>query len=265
MKKDDVRSEAGQPEADTDLRTDGTSIPDKQTESKTHGDKQMDSDDVRGKASKQEADKPGAEQARKPDKIPESAEESNPATPDRFDPERLRLTQDFASKLGIKKALISVPVKKPSKEWWVRTHPEPDYRIETAVLELKEDREIYLIDPELRNDVATETCFGLRAIFTAVNRHKDVFLWPIRLPGPDGKIDEWSRSALTAALMAAEGWVRVTSNMSLGAYEVMTTNGPIPEPVWPDQSFPQLLRIAFQNTYIDTIDHPVLQRLRGEA
>ena len=33
---------------------------------------------------------------------------------DPFDPERLRLSQDFAATVGVKKALLTVPVRKPS-------------------------------------------------------------------------------------------------------------------------------------------------------
>ena len=57
---------------------------------------------------------------------------------DPFDLASLRLSQDFASAVGVKKLVTTIPVKKPSKEWFVRTHPDPDYRLQTAVLELKE-------------------------------------------------------------------------------------------------------------------------------
>jgi hypothetical protein len=36
--------------------------------------------------------------------------------PDPFDPESLRLSQDFSAALGVKKALLTVPVRKPAKE-----------------------------------------------------------------------------------------------------------------------------------------------------
>ncbi len=185
--------------------------------------------------------------------------------PDPFDPERLRLSQDFATSLGVKKALLTIPVKKPSKEWWVQVHPDPAYRIETAVLELKEDRETYLVDPSLWPELAGEATFSPRALFTAMNRQGVLFIWPVRLPGPDGKIDDWSRSALEAANMASQGWVRVVSNMSLGAYEVFTTSSHWAEPEWPDKALGELLRVAFRDRHITDLDHDVLQRLRGEA
>ncbi|MCZ7646231.1 MAG: hypothetical protein M5U26_13270 [Planctomycetota bacterium] len=199
-----------------------------------------------------------------PEEVP-TAESADPPPNNPFDPRRLRLSQDFAAGLGVKKALVTVPIRKPPREWWVQVHPQEDYRLQTGLLELKEDREIYLVEPDLWPELATEATFGPRALFTALNRQGVLFLWPLRLPGPDGRIDEWSRSALEAATMASGRWVRVVSNMSLGAYEVFTTEAAIPAPEWPVVPFDQILKTAFRDRFIDSFDHPVLKRLRGEV
>ncbi len=185
--------------------------------------------------------------------------------PDPFDPARLRLSQDFAATLGVQRVLLTVPVRKPSKEWWVQVHPDERYRIQTAVLELKEDREIYLVDRGLWSELANESTFGSRALFTAMNRQGTLFLWPIRLPGNDGKIDNWSRSAHEAASLAVGQWVRVAANMDLGAYDVLTSTADLPPPSWPETSFREMLEVAFKDRYIRSPDHIVLRRLRGEA
>ena len=187
------------------------------------------------------------------------------AGPDPFDPASLRLSQDFAASTGVKKALLAVPVRKPDKSWFVRVHPDAAYRLPTAVIELKEDRETYLVEKSLWPDLAGEATFSPRALFTAINRQGVLFLWPIRLPGPDGKIDEWSRTALEAADMAAKAWVRVAANLSLGAYDVFQANGQLGDPDWPQTSFRELLRIAFKGRFIDSMDHSILRRLRGEV
>jgi hypothetical protein len=184
---------------------------------------------------------------------------------DPFDLASLRLSQDFASAVGVKKLTTTVPVRKPSPEWFVRTHPDPDYRIQTAVLELKEDREVYLVAPGLWPDLASERTFSPRLLVASINRQGVLFVWPVRLPGADGKIDSWSRSAMDAADEAKSRWVRVTSNMSLGAYELAVATGQLPEPVWPDLSFKEILKIAFRDKMISEWNHPVLQRLRGEV
>jgi len=195
--------------------------------------------------------------------VPPAAPQTS--NPDPFDPASLRLTQNLAAALGVKKALLTVPVRKPERSWFVRVHPAEDYRLATAVIELKEDRETYLVAPALWPELAAEATFAPRAIFTAVNRQGVVFLWPVRLPGPDGRIDEWSRTALESAQRAMQKWSRVVANLSLGGYELFEATGQLPEPEWPDLPFRELLRIAFKDRLITTPDHPVLRRLRGEA
>ena len=184
---------------------------------------------------------------------------------DPFDLASLRLSQDFASAVGVKKLVTTIPVKKPSREWFVRTHPGPDYRLQTAVLELKEDRETYLVFPGLWPELAEETTFSPRSLVTAVNRQGVLFVWPIRLPGADGKIDDWSRSAMDAANEAGSRWVRITANMSLGAYDVAVASGQVAEPEWPKIGFQEIIKIAFRDKMISDWNHPVLRRLRGEV
>jgi hypothetical protein len=197
------------------------------------------------------------------DQIPDTASPKQGAA-DLFDDlDALRLGQDFERSLGVKKALVTVPVRKPAKEWFVRTHPT--LRIETYVLELKEDREIYLVARSLWPQLAGESTVGPRALYVAVNRQGVLFVWPIRLPGLDGKIGDWNRSALEAAAMAEARWIRVASNMALGAYDIFTANAEWPEPDWPDTPLNEILRVAFKGRVIESLDHPVLRQLRGEA
>ncbi len=63
--------------------------------------------------------------------------------------------------------------------------------------------------------------------------------------------------------MAMGGWVRVSANMALGAYEIFKATADLPEPEWPEVSFQEVLEIAFRDRFIGDFDHPVLQRLRG--
>ena len=98
-----------------------------------------------------------------------------------------------------------------------------------------------------------------------MNRQGVLFLWPVRLPGSDGRVDDWSRTALEAAQLAVKTWCRVTANMALGGYEVFQATGQLPEPEWPDLTLQQILRVAFKDRFITALDHPVLRKLRGEV
>jgi hypothetical protein len=82
------------------------------------------------------------------------------------------------------------------------------------------------------------------------------------MPDAEGKLDDWNRSALEAAKMAKEKWVRVASNRSLGAYEVYFPLGQVREPEWPDGlDFQQIIDIAFRDFRIDEATHPVINAL----
>lgn len=198
----------------------------------------------------------------------EPSDSGRPGPLSEFDPAALRLTQDFAASIGVKTLRMTVPVKKPAKEWWVRVHPDPAYRLQTAVLELKEDNETYLVHQSLWSELAMESTFSPRLLVTAINRQNVVFLWPIRLPGSDGKLDDWNRSALDAVVEAERNWIRIQSNRSLGAYETIIATSTIAEPNWDQligESFAKLLEVGFRDRFIKDLDHPVLRRLRGEA
>src|SRR5687767_13499317 len=68
---------------------------------------------------------------------PPPAPPSAPEPFDPFDPDRLRFSQDFAGLAGCKKKLVTVPIRKPSREAFIRVHPDPAYRLTVAVLDLK--------------------------------------------------------------------------------------------------------------------------------
>jgi hypothetical protein len=188
---------------------------------------------------------------------PTSAED---ATPDPFDPANLRLPQDFGD-TGVRKMLTTVPVRKPGRHDWIRVRPESNYRLQTCLIQFGDDRDFYLVPPASTAFMAGE--FHVFMIYTAINRQGVVFLWPVRLPDSDGRQIEWHRSAHEAAAKATEQWIRLASNRSLGAYEILIAQGQIPEPVWPDHSLRDLLKIAFSDRIIDKPDHEVIRQLRG--
>jgi hypothetical protein len=189
------------------------------------------------------------------------ADSAGPSDP--FDPSRLRLSQNFTATVGVKKRLTTVPVRKPSKQDFIRVHRDSTYRLETAVLELKDEGETYLVDPNLWPELAGELI--PKVLYLASNRQKVVFLWPIRLPDDEGKLDDWNRSALEAAEIAQGRWTRVVANRSLGAYEVFEATGDLPDPEWPELTFAEILKIAFKDRFIEDLNHPALRRLRGEV
>jgi hypothetical protein len=185
------------------------------------------------------------------------------AVPDPFDPENLRLDQSFVETSGVKKLLTTVPVRKPNNQDFVRVHPDESYRLTSAIIELKDDRESYLVPPTLAHQLPGEC--SLVVLYTAINRQGVAFLWPVKLPQPDGKINEWHRSAAEAAERAMSCWLRVKADMALGAYAMYEAKSTIPDPIWPTATLKELLKIGFRDRLVDSLDHPVVKRLGGES
>ena len=183
------------------------------------------------------------------------------APPDPFDIASLRLDQNFVESVGVKKLLTTGPVRRPGPQDFVRVHPSPAYRENFAMVELKDDREEYLVRPEILGELPGETVN--KTLFTAINRQGVVFLWPVRLPAPDDRQNDWVRTTREAAEMAVCHWVRMKANMSLGAYEITVAESAMADPAWPEHSFRDLVRIAFRDRMIASLDHPVIKRLRG--
>jgi hypothetical protein len=183
--------------------------------------------------------------------------------PNPFDPATLRLNQSFGGPAGVKKLLTRVPVRKPSKQEFFRVRPDPSYRMDMGVIRFEEDDTTYAViqdlQPELPDLMVPVT------IYTVITRQGVVLLWPVRLPGPDGRNHDAWTSAHEAAERATKAWTRIEWNRALGSYQMYEATGISAEPEWPDAPFDELLRIGFQGKIIDRFDHLVIRKLRGEV
>ena len=159
-----------------------------------------------------------------------------------------------------------MPVRKPHRQEWIRVHPDGSYRGDFATILLKEEGEFYLVAPamaeQLRDELTAVT------IYTAITKTGIPFLWPARRAGSGNRrTDVWYSSAHEAAAAAMKRSIRVSANMGLGAYEYAFSDNPTPEndPVWPDLSLTELLRLGFQKTgrFVADFEHPVIKTLRG--
>jgi len=183
------------------------------------------------------------------------------ASPDPFDPRRFRLRQDFASTAAAKTEVTEVTVGKPSKQEFIRVHPSPDYRLDAAIIEY--ERLIYLIVPKIA-DGGLRDHVNAVTLFTVQNTQRVTYLWPVNLP-KDGRSNSWTDSARELAAKAMVQTIQVKSNHNPKAqrYDAIVPIGKPPEPEWPNLTFSELLRLAFRDRIIDSLEHPVARRLLG--
>jgi hypothetical protein len=177
-----------------------------------------------------------------------------------FDLDSLALPQSFAEAIGVRKLLTHVPVGKPGSQDWSQVHPDPAYQRNLAVINLRNEREMYLVTPRMLGELAGEYV-GV-TMFTAVSSQGVVRLWPVRLPGPDGKDLAWWSTEREAAELAKTQWMRIKANMALGANEIDVSEMTA-KPRWPAATFQEIIEIAFAGRLIDNIEHAVVRRLRG--
>ena len=178
-----------------------------------------------------------------------------------LDLESLRISQELTEFSGVVDT-AEIPVRRPTRDEWVRVRPGSEWRLETNVLELKDERQVYLVAPDLWEALEDELIS--KVLTLAVSREGQLFLWPVRLPGPDGHLDDWNRAALDAQARAALHWVRLVPNRSRGTYDVREAKADWAEPKWPELGFQQIVELAFADRYIADLDHPVVLRLWGD-
>jgi hypothetical protein len=180
---------------------------------------------------------------------------------DPYDLAKLRVSQDFLEQTPVKKLLTTVPIRKPGQQEWVRIHSGVDYRSTMALLELKEDREVFIVSPDLAPELQGE--YHIATLFTAMTRTGTLFLWPVRVPAADGRVNEWHKSMADAAEHAMKGWVRIKANMSLRGYDIFVPDKTFPDREWPNLTYQEILRIAAKDRLILSLDHSAVRLLRG--
>jgi hypothetical protein len=187
---------------------------------------------------------------------------------DPFDLAALRQPQNVAQ---VRHRRLSVPVRrKPNRLDFVRTHPDPAYRVPMWLFrpgrgdDNSSGEEIYFVHNKVVQELESEC--RLHTIFTGVNLQGSPFLWCVPEPLDDGREpNTWLVTNREAAELAMQRWVRVASDMGAGAYCVHEYEGPPIEPKWPEESFLDLLKLGFKHRMIDHPEHPMIMRLRGLA
>jgi hypothetical protein len=184
--------------------------------------------------------------------------------PSKFSAAALRVSQDFTAG-ATEKIITKVTVGRPPKQAFVRVHPDPAMRIEILLIKVDEDGEFYLVRPGIAHELPDAKVFEL---YPWITRQGGIGLWPVGGPGPDGKINAWHVSARRACheLMKRWGQVRTEGRGSSGGYIVEAARAPYPDPVWPENvDLDRVLELAFEDRDLDSLDHPVVQKLLGTA
>jgi hypothetical protein len=156
---------------------------------------------------------------------------------------------------------ISLP--KPAPTEYVRVTADTAYRMSPVyLLGIKKEMKTvqYLIMGKCVGEVLSTVGSKVvksYSIVLAINNSGNPFLWYTR----EGADDEWSESAVVLRAQAVDDWLCVES---AGTHYVgIRPKDKLNDPKWPTESFPQLLKLAFGNRIIGSVDHPAVRAILG--
>jgi hypothetical protein len=180
------------------------------------------------------------------------------------DLDALRLSPDAAVVAGTSEILSHIPIRKPNRHEFFRTHPDAEAMwLSTGVFVDREEKEVFFVTPRAREALLGEIKPVL--LVTTITRQSVLIVWPLTLPTDDIRRNPWFDSASEAAELAKGSWIRMPADMSLGCYRIYQAEGQLSEPVWPDKTMNEIMEIAFRDRIVDSENHPVVRRLRGRA
>jgi hypothetical protein len=171
---------------------------------------------------------------------------------------------DSFSLIAETKQPTDVDITRPGKTSWVMVHPSLAMR--AVIVQVTEERGngIYVVRSDMLKHIKQEDC-QLVDLHLAVARNGAVFLWPRRI----GAADSWSKSMDQIIELARGTWVRVISERgdgkTGGRYVARTPEGSLPPPVWPAESFAEIVKRATKSRMIDSADHPIVRELAGHS
>jgi hypothetical protein len=188
---------------------------------------------------------------------------TSPASGSKFDPKLYRQAQNVRmdeSNAMNRKLQTVIPVRKPSKKQFVFVHPDPDYRANgMPTIEDETTGEIYLLAANLEFPADIENKVDFLNLAAAITTEGSVFLWHYK-----NSTNSWSESARIAIREASRRWVRVIPDKSSNGYILESPMVAPAAPTWPVLSFTEMIETAFGARYIDSLNHPLVKKLRGD-
>ena len=184
----------------------------------------------------------------------------------KIDLERVRAKADQQIDLGVTTEYTLIPIRNPKPDEFFMCMADEEYSMDANILSLKTDNEWYLIDPDILPEIQLESQLKVMTIYMCVTMSFTPFVTCIPQPDEMGKINSWHESGHRTMEEAKQCWVRRQADRSNGGYIITKAmNAKLPDPKWPTMTLSEIIERAFEKFYIDDINHPVLQRLRGEV
>ena len=185
----------------------------------------------------------------------------------KIDLERVRASANRLIDLGVTTEYTMIPVRNPRPDEFFMCMADEKYSMDAHILSLKTENEWYMIDPDILPEIQLESQLRVRTLYVCVTMTVNFAPFVTCIPQHDemGKINPWHESGHRTMEEAKQCWVRRQADKANSGYIITKAmNAKLPDPKWPTMTLSEIIDRAFDKLYIDDINHPVLQRLRGE-
>jgi hypothetical protein len=157
--------------------------------------------------------------------------------------------------------LTAVPIGRPNPDDYFRVHPDPSMQLQAAIYASR-DRDIgtyFITRSMLDHPLLVDKHRPVLLAVTYSWPKRTVGIWPVAID-TTGRGNTWWTSAW-GGYAAKISWVQLQP--STDRYTVYSAEGQLPDPLWPNKTLSELLKIAFGGRIIDSEDVPIMRRLRG--
>jgi hypothetical protein len=176
--------------------------------------------------------------------------------------------ENFISAADAPKSIddLTIELKPPSDEEFVRVSPDSKHTIMATLLEVSREegfgKSYFLLTPNMREWVSNQPSLKkfvkLMHLFLYLNQDGEYAVWPVK-----DSFNSWSTSDLQVVEAAKKVWVR---RYTMGKVrKAHTTNSITTEIEFPDKGMTGadgILKVVFGEAFlISSVDHPVIRKL----
>ncbi len=193
----------------------------------------------------------------------ESAPSPKPASVDPFDPMLLGIATDYAAAINAKASTKPFELRAPNEQEFFRTSPQENQHLVVGSITDKQDMgKVYIVSGALLEEVKLKFPKVVRAVDLVLTQilAGASLVWPVPLAEDRG--GKWHSTQRAACAQGRTRWTNKTAGR--GEYDIVTVDN-AREVDWdPFPPFRDILRQAASERLIDSLDHPLLKKLRGE-
>jgi hypothetical protein len=134
--------------------------------------------------------------------------------------------------------VTALAVRKPNDQEYIRVRPGVELFF--RLFKLKGSGRLYLFRPEVEPYLNARHVRQYRLVLALPLRAVVPFVWALAVPQDDMGYS-WHASADAVARDAERVWMRISADLGGGVYVGAAAEGALPEPVWPEQDFGELV------------------------